>query len=87
MLAGCVGTPEPYLELGAGYQANKGNFYLLDPFVQYDLDCAQFFGAIGAEWEDGWSLEYSHLSCIDPGLPTEQRMDNIMLLKKWGGQP
>jgi hypothetical protein len=85
-MGGCAGNPMPYAELGAGYQANKGNYYL-DFETQYDMDCGQFWGAIGAEWEDGWSLEYSHLSCIDPRLAAEMRMDNIMLIKRWGGQP
>lgn len=82
LLAGCGSAP--YAKVGVGYQAdpNKIHGYHYWP---HDLACAEFLGAVGLEWEDGWLLELAHESCIDPGS-NEIPDNDVTLIKKFGGK-
>jgi len=91
-LTGCSSTP--FLELGAGYDFNRGNYAFFEPHptvtgalqrTPFDLDCGIGYAAVGGDWENGMTWRYIHQSCIDPSRPAEKVTDAIIITKKWGG--
>ena len=74
LLTGCA---SPYLDIGAGYRDESGDYL-------FDESCALGYYAVGLEFEHKVTLEYQHTSCFTkkPEIVTR----DIIIKKRFGGR-
>lgn len=90
-LLGCASAPEPYLEVGIGYQIDAQTDYWLQ--TDRSWQCSrqpQAHFELGAEFDHDLKIGYHHQSWWRCGGIGNDRpevyTDDIRITKKWGGK-
>lgn len=90
LLAGCASNPEPYLQVGVGYQIDANSDWYLR--TDREWQCSDNFQAhfeVGLDWGKT-TLGYHHQSWWTCGGPFNDRkelyVDDIRLTHQFGGK-